>query len=106
MREINILCVSSETGVMERVCPRILEMLELGTDECIIVPYCTGNVSAAEEILFERTFSLLVMDDSLEGAFDFVKALKSDELFKFLPVPCYGSRESHASPVFWPASWR
>jgi len=86
MREINLLCVSSEPESMERVCPKILDMLALSPQECVVVPYHTGDVSAAEELLFERTFSLLVMDDSLYGAFDFLKALKSDELFKFLPI--------------------
>ncbi len=86
MREINMLCVSSEPDSMERVCPKILEMLELGPEECAVVPYYSGDVPSAEKLLFERTFSLLVIDDSLDGAFDFVKALKGDELFKFLPA--------------------
>jgi adenylate cyclase len=44
------------------------------------------NFEQAESELFEMKIAMLIIDWELQGAADFVQALKSDEMFRLLPV--------------------
>lgn len=51
-----------------------------------ILTYHVSSIEEGEALLFERSPSLLVVDDRVEGVLDFVRSLKADEMFRFLPV--------------------
>ncbi len=80
--EMKTILIISVDGGLKNLFDHSLKQFKEEVFEVVQVP-TTGE---AENILFDRDISLIVMDWELETAAGFTEDLKSDEMFRLLPV--------------------
>ncbi len=76
------ILIVSETGLEKKQITSLLD--ELSFDD--IQVHQVKDFEQAENELFEKQITLIILDWEIEGAEDFIQAIKSDEMFRLLPV--------------------
>jgi len=76
-----ILLVSTLNIEKDTICEFLTDINQTELD---VIPI--GSIAEAEEILFEVSTCLIIIEWELEGAAEFTYNLKSDEMFRLLPI--------------------